>query len=171
MPAAILKLGPCVVDWDKGTAVFSKTFGGVVFRYEELLQAIKEDQQGETDVDDVSIGVVNPTLEVPMTNEELSKLVLCFGNATESTNLEVANPVGEETLSRARQVIVKPIINGVASVTASEWIYIYKAFPRVTLEYTFDNAGQRVTTVLFKGYPTQVSGVIGQLWRIGDAGA
>jgi len=171
MPTALLDLGPCVIDWDDGTAVFQKTFGGVVFRYEELQAPIKEDQQGLTDVDDVTTGVVNPVLEVPFTREDLDKLVLLFANATEASNLEVANPVGEAVLALAKRVIVKPIINGVVSATASQWLYIHKAFPRITLEYTWDNAGQRMTTVLFKGYPTRLSGVIGALWRIGDAGA
>ena len=170
MPTAILDLGPCVVDWDEGTAIFSKTLGGVKFRYEELQQEIVEDQQGLTHVDDVTIGVVNPILEVPMTREDLDKLVLLFGNASESSNLEVANPVGTAVYASAAQVIVKPIINGVVSVTPSQWLYIHKAFPRVTLEYTWDNSGQRMTTVLFKGYPCTISSVIGALWRIGDDG-
>ena len=168
MPIAILPLGPCVIDWKEASVVFTKTFGGVFFRYEELLAPIKEDQQGETDVDDVSAGVVNPTLEAPFTNEDLANLAICFGNATTDSNLEVANPVGEAVVARAEQVIVKPIINGIISTTESEWLYIYKAFPRVTLEYTYDNAGQRVTTVIFKGYPTEISGVVGALWRIGS---
>jgi len=168
MPAAILPLGPCVIDWDDGAAVFQKTFGGVKFTYEELQQAIKEDQVGLTDTDDVTTGVINPLLEAPFTNEELDKLVLLFGHATEDDNLEVANPVGEARLTDAKQVIVKPIINGVISSTESEWLYIYKAVPRVTLEYIWDNENQRGTKVLFKGYPTTISGVVGALFRLGS---
>ncbi len=170
MPQVILPLGPSIVDWNAGEAVFQKTFGGIIFRYEELQQAVRQDQRGLTDVDDVTTGVVNPILEVPMTDEELVKLNLLFANSTSAGNLEVANPVGETVLANARRVLVKPIINGIISTTASQWIVIHKAFPRITLEYNYDNENQRVTTVLFKGYPTQVSGVIDALFRISGPG-
>ena len=169
MPEVILPLGPCVIDWDNGAAIFRKTFGGIVFRYEELQAPIQEDQQGLTHIDDVTTGVVNPILEAPLTNEELDKLVLLFGNATSASNLEVANPVGEAMLANAKRVVVKPIINGIISTTEAQWVVIHRAVPRITMEWTYDNAGQRVTTVLFKGYPTQVSGVIGALFRVSSA--
>ncbi len=164
MPRVILPLGPGIVDWNSGEAVFQKTMGGIVFSYEELQQEIVEDQQGLTHVTDVTAGAVNPILSVPMTNEELSRLLLCFGNATAS--LKVANPVGEDISSRSRRVIIKPIVNGIISTSPGEWTYLHKAFPRITMEWTWDNAGQRVTTVLFKAYPAKVSGVVGSLFRV-----
>lgn len=164
MPRVILPLGPGIVDWNSGEAVFQKTMGGIVFSYEELQVGIKEDQRGETDVTAVTSGVVNPVLSVPLTNEELSRLLLCFGNATAA--LKVANPVGENISSRARRVIVKPIVNGIISTDPAAWTYLHKAFPRITMEWTWDNAGQRVTTVLFTAYPAKVSGVIDALFRV-----
>lgn len=169
MPEVILPMGPCIIDWDDGTVIFKKTRGGVIFRYEELQVPVKEDQQGETDIDDVTAGAVNPTLEVPMTNEDLDNLNYCFANSEAASNLKVANPVGEAILSRAKKVIVKPIVNGVISTTASQWVFIHKAFPRVTEEWNYDNANQRVTTVIFKGYPVNLSGQKGALFRVSDA--
>ena len=76
MTAPNKDLGPCIVVWDGRSidgapVVFSMTFGGVFFRYEELRAPIKRDQAGETDVDEVTTGVVNPELEVPMTQEDV----------------------------------------------------------------------------------------------------
>ena len=166
-------LGPCIVIWDgretDGTAVtFSKTFGGVFFRYEELRAPIKRDQAGETDVDEVTTGVVNPELEVPMTQEEIAKLVKCFANSEViATSLRVSNPVGEAIYPLTRQVIVKPIVNGVISITETEWLYIHRAFPRITMEQAYDNSGQRTVKVIFKGFPDDVSARSNELWRYG----
>ena len=175
MASQIKDLGPCVVIWDgravDGAAVtFSKTFGGVFFRYEELRAPIKRDQAGETDVDEVTIGVVNPELEVPLTQEEIAKLELCFANTdVVATTMRVSNPVGEAVYPYTRQVIVKPIVNGIVSTTATEWLYIHRAFPRITMEVVWDNSGQRLHKVMFKGFPDDNSPWVNQLWCYGPS--
>jgi len=176
-------LGPCVVIWDgrnidgKGQIVFTKTFGGVFFRYEELQAPVKRDQAGETHVDDVTTGVVNPELEVPLTQEEIVKLDECFANselgvasAERAGSLGIMNPVGEAIYPSTRQVIVKPIVNGLVSGDSKEWLYIHRAFPRITMEQAYDNSGQRTVKVLFKGYPDDHSPWVNELWCYGPAG-
>lgn len=170
-------LGPCIVVWDGrevdpgtpvGGVIFSKTFGGVFFRYEELRAPIKRDQAGETDVDEVTTGAVNPELEVPLTQEEVNKLELCFAHADViATAMRVRNPVGLAIYPYTRQVIVKPIVNGIVSETPTEWIYIHRAFPRITMEQAYDNSGQRTVKVMFKGFPDDTSPWINELWRYG----
>ena len=175
MSAPNRPLGPCVVIWDgKGVnpgtpIIFHKTFGGVFFRYEELRAPIKRDQAGETDVDEVTIGAVNPELEVPLTEEEVSRLKHCFADASAAIQsyLKVRNPVGVEIFPLARQVIVKPIANGIVSVTETEWLYIHRAFPRITMEQAYDNSGQRTVKVIFKGFPDDISGRQREMWRYG----
>jgi len=168
-------LGPCWVIWDgrsvDGAPVtFKKTYGGVIFRYEELRSPIKRDQAGETDVDEVTTGAVNPELEVPLTQEEINKLELCFANTdVVATTMRVRNPVGEAIYPLTRQVIVKPIVNGVVSTTETEWLFIHRAFPRITMEQAYDNSGQRTVKVLFKGFPDDNSPWINEMWCYGPS--
>lgn len=177
MPSPNKDLGPCVVVWDgrriDGTPIeFHKTFGGVFFRYEELQVPVKRDQAGETEVSAVTTGVTNPELEVPLTQEDCGRLQKCFANSVAGATLgndylKVSNPVGVDIFPYARQVIVKPISNGVVSTDEGEWLYIHKAFPRITMEQGYDNSGQRTVKVMFKGYPDVESSRIHEMWRYG----
>lgn len=175
MATIIKELGPCVVIWDgrgidPGTPVeFNKSMGGVTFRYEELRAPIVRDQAGLTQVSEVTTGVTNPELEVPLSEIDVKKLDFVFMNSTAVpvTSLKVRNPVGVDLFARARQVIAKPIFNGVVSLVQTEWLYLHRAIPRVAMEITYDNAGQRVHTVFFKGFPDDQSGRIHEMWRYG----
>lgn len=165
-------LGPCVVIWDAdGTPVsFEMTFGGVFFRYEELRAPIKRDQAGLTDVDEVTTGAVNPELECPFTQELVTKLVNMFAFSSAAADyLKVKNPVGAAVFALSKQVIVKPITNGVVSITDTEWLYIHRGFPRVTMEQVYDNSGQRCVKVLIKGFPDDYSTRVDEMWRYGPA--
>jgi hypothetical protein len=84
-----------------------------------------------------------------------------------ANSLRVSNPVGLAVYPYTRQVIVKPITNGVISIDSLTWIYIHRAFPRVTMEQAYDNSGQRTVKVIFKGYPDDTSPWINELWRYG----
>ena len=168
-------LGPCVVVWDGAgvtPVVFHKSFGGVFFRYEELQVPIKRDQAGETSTSAVTTGAVNPEVEVPLTQEECSRLDHCFADSTPGVTggqkfLKVRNPVGVDILPFAKQLIVKPISNGVVSLLSGEWLYLHKAFPRITMAQAYDNSGQRTVKVIFTGYPDVQSGRTREMWRYG----
>jgi len=163
-------LGPCIVHWDPDgdNVEFKKTFGGVFFRYEELRAPIKRDQAGETDVDEITTGATNPELEVPLTQEEVGNLEKCFAHASSGADyLKVSNPVGDDVFADAKEVRVKPIVNGVVSTTEAEWLHIHRAFPRVTMEQAYDNSGQRTVKVIFKGFPDDLSTRVGEMWRYG----
>jgi len=163
-------LGPCWIIWDEAgdNVIFKKTFGGIFFRFEELTTPVKRDQAGETHVDEVTIGVTNPEVEAPLTQEEVAMLIHCFSNSIQVANsLMVKNPVGEALLVSAKQLIVKPIVNGNVSETPSEWLYLHRAIPRVAMEQAYDNSGQRTVKVIFKGFPDDHSGRVGEMWRYG----
>lgn len=170
MAQVIKDLGPCWVIWDPAGAnvTFKKTFGGVFFRYEELRVGIKRDQAGETDVDEVTTGAINPELECPFTQEDNVMLTNLFANSQAAAGyLRVNNPVGQAILALAKLVVVKRIENGVVSTTSTEWLNIYRAFPRITMEQAWDNSTQRTTKTMFKGFPDDISGRQEALWSYG----
>ncbi len=170
MAQVIKDLGPCWVIWDPNgvNVTWKKTFGGVFFRYEELRAPINRDQAGLTEVDEVTTGAVNPELECPFTQEDNVKLNTLFGRSVAAAGyLKVSNPVGKAMLASAKLVIVKRIQDGVVSVDSTEWLYIYRAVPRITMEQAWDNSTQRTTKTMFKGFPDDISGRQGAMWSYG----
>lgn len=172
MTAPNRDLGSCWIIWDSapgGTPItWKKTFGGVFFRYEELRAPIHRDQAGLTEVDNVTTGAINPEIEAPFTQEDVEMLYHVFANRKRVANsLQISNPVGDDVLKDAKRVTVKRIVNGVVSDTPSEWIVLHRAFPRVTMEQVYDNAGQRCVKVMFKGFPDDISGRQNRLWDYG----
>lgn len=165
-------LGPCIIVWDPNgdNLEFKETFGGVVFRYEETRQEIRRDQKGETVVDEVTTGAPTFELEAPLTEPNLTKLVKCFANSASAANyLKVSNPVGSPVFASAKPIIVKPIVNGAVSTDENEWLRLHRTYPRINMELTYDNAGQRVYNTVFKGFPDNISGRQNELWRIGPS--
>jgi len=172
MPSAPNKdLGPCSVLWDLALAnlELNPTFGGVKFKDDLATADVKEDGHGETPVDAVTIGRISE-ITVPMTRSSLAQLEAAIKGAVAGvSNLKVSNDVGTSLFPLAKEVIIKPLVNNVPSVTTTEWLHIHRAYPIAQLEWTYDNAGQRVTNVVFKVFPDDLSGQVGEIWRMGPA--
>ena len=169
MSAPNKDLGPCSVLWDPSGAniELNPTFGGVHFRDEVLSVPIKQDQQGETDVDRVLTGRV-VELEVPMTQSSLAQLEKAIAGSTKAAGrLHVENVVGGAVFADAKEIRVKPIVNGVVSVDTSEWLYLYRAYPFSNLDWPYDVSEQRTTNVIFRAFPDDTSGNLNAMWRLG----
>jgi len=163
-------LGPCSVLWDPDTLnlELNPTFGGVTFKDEVLHVEVKEDQQGETPVDHVHTGRI-VELTVPMTRSTLHQLEQAIKGSSDTTgSLVVKNKVGEDCFKNAKPLIVKPITDA-GSAPAATWLHIHRCYPFSTLEWMYDNAGQRVTNVVFKAYPDVQSPDVNWMWRVGPA--
>lgn len=171
-PASPIKdLGPCSVHWDEGGAAdvdLNPSFGGVQFRDEVLGVDVKEDQQGETPVSSVHTGRV-VEITVPMTRSTLEQLEAAIkGSVDSATNIKVSNKVGVDVFPLAKEVIIKPIEDGVVAAT-STWLHVHRCYPFSNLEWMYDNAGQRVTNVIFRAYPDDETGQVNEMWRVGPA--
>lgn len=165
-------LGPCTIIWDPSGANhdLGPVFGGVTFRDEVLSAPYKEDGHGETEFDTIHTGRVTE-LTVPMTGSNLAKLEAAIkGSVAGAANLVVSNKVGAACRANAKEVIVKPLVDNIPTADTSEWLHIFLAYPFSNLEYMYDNAGQRVTNVVFKCYPEFVaSDEPYRMWRMGAA--
>ena len=154
---AIKDLGPCQVEWN-GTSV-GRTFGGVKLKYTLATAPVKEDQEGEAAVDDVTIGISNCTVEVPCSRSTLAQLEKMIHRSTlVATVLTMKNSVGQDLYDLSKELVLKPWENGAASMTATEWTTIFKTYPIIDAEVVFDNAGQRIFKVVFHCYPDMTSG-------------
>jgi hypothetical protein len=160
----IRDLGPCSVTFD--SVDLGSTKGGVKFKFTEDSKPVNEDQKGVTNVDEIKVGVSACEVEVPLTRSTLAQLAKVIGGATQNptTKLSVSNEVGVSMYEGAALLILKPIVNGVASTNTADWLNIPKAYPKVDFEITFDNEGQRVYKTTFKGFPDASSGLI---WFMG----
>jgi len=159
MEGPVKDLGPCIIEFGSD---LGPTFGDVLFRYALESRPVHEDQEGVTEVDGVFVGAVCE-VEVPLTRTTLANLASVIPGASEGTSgITVENIVGESRLANAQELILKPIVDGVAGPETT-WLTIFKASPSVDLEVTYNNEGQRVYKVIFKGYPDAT----GKLWKIG----
>ena len=167
-------LGPCCVVWDPDTANIEMTpvFGSVVFRSEDQVEDIFWEEHGRAPVDAVFAGRV-ATLEVPMTSPSLTRLEVAIHDSVKQsvsgkwTILKVPNPVGDNMLPVAKEIIIKPEIDQGCSATTSEWLHIFRCYPVDAIEIAYDNATQRIYNVTFKCFPDDASGTVGLIWRFG----
>lgn len=165
VPAPIKDIGPCSFTWD--AVELSPMFGSVVLTSEQLTAPVKEDGQGDVEIDTVTMGI-GGTMTITMTRSTLVQLQKVIHGSVLSGDVKVSNQVGEALFASAKQVLIKPLVNNVASVTASEFITVNKAYPIHKFEITWDTATQRVFVVEFKIYPDTTSGSVGQLWAMGE---
>jgi hypothetical protein len=164
---AIKDLGPCQVEWN-GISI-GRTFGGVKFKYTVGTAPVKEDQEGEAAVDDVTIGATNCTVETPCSRSTLFNINRIIHRSTLAAPvLTVLNSVGQDLYDLAKILILKPWENGAASATATQWVTIFKAYPIVDAEVVYDNAGQRIFKIIWHCYPTMESGAdFEKFWKMG----
>ncbi len=163
-------LGPGRVIWDAdGTALdLGPTFGGIVFSDETKYREIKEDEYGDSAVDHVFMGRVC-TITAKFTRSALAQLEKMIPSASLAGSvLTVKASVGTQARALAKRVTIKRIIDGVVSGTTTEWLTLLKAYPisaKPTLNYDTDN--QRIVEVVFAAYPSDTSGQIGEMWKLG----
>ena len=161
-------LGPCEVSWNG--SVIGVLNGGIKVKFDDSVVDIKEDGMGVAPVDAVFTGRKLADIEVPLTRFSLAELDAIFHGASISGNtLVIANVVGESMYDSSYPLLIKPLINNVASVDATEWIELFKAFPVAKIELSYDNASQRVAKFAFQIFPSQESGFLGEFGTLGHA--
>jgi len=169
MGAPFGDLGPCTVIWDPDTSNvdLGPTFGGVTFEDDVKYKEIKEDGYGDQPVDAVFTGRISKAT-MKMTESSLAHLAKVIpGMTVVGSVATVTASVGTQMRALAKKVTLKRLIDGVVSVTTTEWITLLLAYPIASLKWEFDADKQRVTDVTFLAFPSKTTGSIGQTWKIG----
>ena len=167
MSLAIKDLGPCQVLWD--STDLGPTLGGVVFKEEMATKDIKEDGHGETPVDKVFMGR-QVTIECKFTRSTLAQLEKMIESSIAGvSNLKVTNSVGNAMFENAKELILKPLTDNVASATSSEWLHVHRTYPVAAVNFSYDTDAQRVVNVTFYAFPDDTSGQSGEIWRMGPS--
>lgn len=159
-------LGPCLVEWN-GAAV-GPTQGGVKVKVDMKSVEIKEDGYGVAAVDAVFIGMEVADIEIPLTRFTLAELDVLTQDADLAASvLTVANPVGTAMYALSKALVLKPLVNNVASAVTTQWLTFFKTYPMAKWEIGYDNAGQRIYKVAFKVFVCVDSPNINDVFKIG----
>ena len=167
--------GPGVIVWgygESGAAYLGKTLGDIKLTMETESSDINEDQAGIAAVDAILKGsMVN--FEAPLTRlsaEELARVLNTTVQADGSIPIE--NQIGCSLYSRAKRAVIKPLCGNEVSEDPGTWTELYKCYPIVGLDFTWNLETQRIVPVKFKVFMSQESGETGKFGRIGmESGA
>lgn len=163
----IKDLGPCQVLYN--SVDLGSTFGGVQFTDEQKYKELHTDQMGETIVDAVFTGR-EAKVVAKLTMTSLANLDTVIASSTAgATNLKVSASVGTAMYASANELILKPMVDGVASSTTSEWLHCHKAYPISKVDWGYDATNQRIVEVTFICFPSQATATLNEIWRIGPA--
>lgn len=152
-------IGPCEVTWDydgDNPIVITPHLGKVSLRMADAVTDVHIDGQGVAPIESFFEGATME-FEVPMVRSTLTQLANTIGYRGLGTLvgnvLTMHNVAGIEMVAHAKQIVIKPICNGVPDTESHHWILLYKCHPYRDFELGYDRSGQRVHLVKFKVFP------------------
>jgi hypothetical protein len=165
-------MGPCEIVWnygESGAINLGPFLGATTFTGETAVENIEEERYGQAAVDAIMTGTA-VSLELSMTRSTYEQLTEVL-NAQYSSGdtLRLRNQLGCEMYEDAKQLVIKPICDGVVSTDPSEWVHIYHAYPVPKWELTWDRSTQRIFPITFMVFVSQVSGWLGDFGTLGMA--
>lgn len=162
-------LGPACITYDYGQSAaieLTPYLGSVVLRQSDTISPVQEEGFGDADVDGVFAG--SPMeLEVPMTRSSWVQISKLPGMTKQDAHIDISNKCGAEMYENSVELIIKPIRDGVCSVTESEWTHLFRVHPFRAYELIWSRADQRIVMAHFKVFPCMESGCLGKFGRMG----
>lgn len=155
-----IRLGVCEVEFDGNH--MGHTYGGCTVSITTISVEKKTDKYGDVPVGYNDLGT-RIEVTVRFTEEELAKIKKYFPTGTDAGDrITFGRTIG--TALPSYRLVLDPVDGG-------EPIVIYRAVanPDTTQDIEYNNDGQRVWTVVFKGLPLSGRGENDQLFRIGGA--
>jgi len=160
-------LGPVAAYWN--SVLIGPVVGGLKLKIEAKAVEIKEDAYGSMPADAVFVGLEVPDIEIPIGRFTMAQMeTLTKGGTLVGSVLTLANPVGEAMYADSKELQFRPLVNGVPSAVATEYVTIFKAYPIAAWEIPYDNATQRTHKVKFKVFIKQESPDIYNVLKCGE---
>lgn len=166
-------IGPCEVSFD-GTVLGKSvandeggTHGGCRFRINQEARSSFRDKTGTMPYDQIVVGT---TVEVManLTGMSVEQFAEILPGATLSTGptkkrIDIKSAVGRSMRDNAKELILKPIVDGVATTDEQQWITLSKAHPLPDIDLAFDMENQRVWAVTFAAFDDLTTEVIAKI--------
>jgi len=171
-PLPIGDMGPAQVTWDPdGTPVnFGPFKGPIELTASDEVNKIFEEGYGAAPVDAVFAGTVME-LSMPMTRSTLQQLLTALPGSSLNGGgdvLTISNKCGGNMYPDAKPVVIKPMVDNVATAVKTKWTRVFKCYPFKAYSITFSNSDQRVLQVKFMVFPSQESGEVGKYHSLGS---
>jgi hypothetical protein len=170
MPTSpMLDMGPAEIIWGYGesdAAYLGRTLGGIKVTMETNAADILEDQAGDAPVNAVLTGSVM-TVEATLTRLSVEQLARAMNATRDGCTVPIENQIGCDLYSLSKALVIKPLCGNEVSTNPCEWVHIYKAYPLVGLDLTWDKDTQRVFPVKFKVFVSFDSGESGTFGTVG----
>ena len=131
-----------------------ETLGGVTFSFKESAVVTKTDKTGETARAKYITGC-ECKVTGAITEAALTQIGIIAGRAPSTTELLLKARVGANLIDDAAVVILKPIVEGVASTDEKGWIYIPKAtvLPLFEVKHGLTEGDQKAWAFEIEGHP------------------
>lgn len=145
----------------------------VTIRHSEDTAEHKTAQNGTSPKDEIFTGEATE-VEIAMTGSTLAQMAqtIGIGGTLTGSQLMFQSQLGQSMRDSAAQLIIKPIINGAATVLEAKWITFFLAYPKLDMEIVFDAETDREYKVLFKVFKVDATAsgetyAVGDIWAIG----
>ena len=166
----ITHIASAEVTWDFGgtPVVLTPAMGGVTLKSAQSVVEVKQDGEGDAPIDHVTKGKV-ASLDMNLSAMDLDRIVLAAYGCTLSTlEHHMSNKVGNSLRAEAKVVLIKPLVDGIASTDETSWITIPLCSPPVeTLELVMDDENQKTWACTMFMYPHTATGFARVLWYTG----
>lgn len=156
-----LDFGPAELTWN--SVVLGKTVanpdggmhGGLRLQVSTQTAEVMRDAQGKYDEIIVrQVFAIQANL-TGLSIEQMSKIIPGAALSAGPTDKQMTfgNAVGTSARGSAQAMIIKPILNGVTSVTAAQWLNLTKTYPKPEIDLAFSVDNQKIWAVTFGVYP------------------
>lgn len=143
------------------------THGGCRFRLMQEHRQSFRDKKGTNPYDEIIVGTKAEIMS-NLTGMSIDQLAQAVPGSTltdgpTSKRLDIKSGVGYSLRDNAAAIILKPLINGVATADQTQWIQASLAHPKPDFDVPFDMEGQRVYPVTFAIFDNLTTGVLASI--------